>query len=58
MWESEREMAPRWSEWEGAPYPVASARPRRLVSVCGAVEAVGRAAIGPVPRPVEADVVL
>ena len=51
-------MAPRWREREGAPYPVASARPRRLVSVCSAIEAVGRAAVGPVPRPVETDVVL
>ena len=39
-------------------YPIAFARPRRLVSVRGAVEAVGRVAIRPIPRPVEADVVL
>jgi hypothetical protein len=39
-------------------YPIAFARPRRLVSVRGAVEAVGRVAIRPIPRPVEANVVL
>lgn len=63
MWEPEREMAPRCAEGNGGrrkehSYPIAFARPCRLVSVRGAVEAVGRVAIGPVPRPVEANVVL
>ena len=56
-------MAPRCAEGNGGrrkehSYPIAFARPCRLVSVRGAVEAVGRVAIGPVPRPVEANVVL
>jgi hypothetical protein len=64
MWEPEREMAPRCAEGKGGgeggehSYPIAFARPRRLVSVRGAVEAVGRVAIRPIPRPVEANVVL
>jgi hypothetical protein len=37
---SERKMARRTKRRKGAPYPIASARPRRLVSVRDAVETV------------------
>jgi hypothetical protein len=37
---SEREMAPRMKRRKGAPYPIAFARPHRLVSVRDAVETV------------------
>jgi hypothetical protein len=52
-------MAPH-DERRGAPvtYPITSARPRRLVSMRDAMEAVGRAAIGPIPCRVQQDVVL